>query len=39
MDFNRLVFTVRYNFNTARSKYKGSGAGKDAINRIGTGKQ
>ena len=36
MDFNRIIFTLRYNFNTARSKYKGSGAGKDARNRIGS---
>lgn len=36
MDFNRLVFTVRYNFNAARSKYKGTGAGQDARNRIGS---
>lgn len=35
-DYNRLVFTLRYNFNTARSKYKGSGAGQDARNRIGS---
>lgn len=35
MDFNRLVFTVRYNFNTARSKYKGTGAGQEARSRIG----
>ena len=36
MDFNRVILTVRYNFNTARSKYKGTGAGKDARNRIGS---
>lgn len=36
LDFNRLIFTVRYSFNAARSKYKGTGAGKDAINRIGS---
>ncbi len=36
MDFNRVIFTLRYNFNTARSKYKGTGAGKDARNRIGS---
>lgn len=35
MDFNRLVLTLRYNFNTARSKYKGTGAGQEARNRIG----
>ena len=36
MDFNRVILTMRYNFNTARSKYKGTGAGKDARNRIGS---
>ena len=36
MDFNRVVFTARYSFNAARSKYKGTGAGKDARNRIGS---
>lgn len=36
MDFNRVILTLRYNFNTARSKYKGTGAGKDARNRIGS---
>ena len=35
-DYNRLIFTLRYNFNTARSKYKGTGAGQDARNRIGS---
>ena len=36
MDYNRLILTVRYNFNPARSKYKGTGAGRDARNRIGS---
>ncbi|MDD6132116.1 MAG: TonB-dependent receptor [Bacteroidales bacterium] len=36
MDFNRVILTLRYNFNTARSKYKGTGAGKDARDRIGS---
>ena len=36
MDFNRVILTVRYSFNAARSKYKGTGAGKDAISRIGS---
>lgn len=35
MDYNRLVLTLRYNFNTARSKYKGTGAGQEARSRIG----
>lgn len=36
MDYNRVIFTLRYSFNAARSKYKGTGAGKDARNRIGS---
>ena len=36
MDFNRVILTVRYSFKAARSKYKGTGAGKDAISRIGS---
>lgn len=36
MDFNRVVFTVRYAFNATRSKYKGTGAGKDALSRMST---
>lgn len=36
MDFNRVILTLRYSFNTARSKYKGTGAGKDARDRIGS---
>lgn len=35
MDYNRLILTLRYSFNPARSKYKGTGAGQDARNRIG----
>ena len=38
-DFNRVVLTVRYNFNTARSKYKGTGAGQDARSRFGGDKK
>ena len=38
MDYNRLILTLRYNFNPVRSKYKGTGAGQDAISRIGSGK-
>ncbi len=33
-DTQRIVFSVRYRFNTATSKYKGTGAGKDAIDRM-----
>lgn len=36
MDFNRIVFTVRYALNATRSKYKGTGAGKDALSRMGS---
>ena len=28
MDSQRVKFSVRYNFNTAQSKYRGSGAGE-----------
>lgn len=38
MDYNRLILTLRYNFNPVRSKYKGTGAGQDAISRIGSAK-
>ena len=38
-DFNRVVLTVRYNFNTARSKYKGTGAGQNARSRFGGDKK
>ena len=34
MDTKRLTFSVRYRFNSAQSKYKGTGAGKDAVSRI-----
>ena len=34
-DFNRVILTLSYNFNTARSKYKGKGAGQAARDRIG----
>ena len=33
-DNRRLVLSIRYRFNTARSKYKGTGAGQDAISRM-----
>ena len=35
MDTQRLVFSLRYRFNTTESKYKGTGAGKDARSRMG----
>ena len=35
MDTQRIVLSVRYRFNTAASKYKGTGAGQDARNRMG----
>ena len=35
MDTQRLVFSIRYRFNTTESKYKGTGAGKDARSRMG----
>ena len=34
MDTQRLMFSVRYRFNSADSKYKGTGAGKDARDRM-----
>ena len=34
MDTKRLTLSVRYRFNSAQSKYKGTGAGKDAVSRI-----
>ena len=34
MDTQRIVLSVRYRFNTAASKYKGTGAGKDARSRM-----
>lgn len=33
-DSRQLEFTVRYRFNTARSKYKGTNAGESEINRL-----
>ena len=33
-DSRRVVFSVRYCFNSAESKYKGTGAGKDARSRM-----
>ena len=36
MDTQRLVFSIRYRFNTTESKYKGTGAGKDARSRMGS---
>ena len=35
MDSQRLVFSIRYRFNTAQSKYKGTGAGQDVRSRMG----
>lgn len=34
MDTQRIKFSIRYNFNTAQSKYKGTGAGTDVKSRI-----
>ncbi len=34
MDNQRVKFSVRYNFNTAQSKYKGTGAGADVKSRM-----
>ena len=34
MDSQRLVLSIRYRFNTAASKYKGTGAGQDAKGRM-----
>lgn len=34
MDSQRIKFSVRYNFNTAQSKYKGTGAGADVKSRM-----
>ena len=36
MDTQRIVLSVRYRFNTADSKYKGTGAGQDARQRMGS---
>ena len=30
----RLLFSIRYAFNQTKSKYKGTGAGKDAKDRM-----
>ncbi len=35
-DTQRITLSVRYSFNTARSKYKGTGSGQDAISRLGS---
>jgi hypothetical protein len=35
LDTQRIVFSIRYRFNTAASKYKGTGAGQDAKSRMG----
>ena len=34
MDTQRIKLSVRYSFNTAQSKYKGTGAGKDSKDRM-----
>ena len=34
MDTQRIKFTIRYSFNTAQSKYKGTGAGSDSKDRM-----
>ena len=34
MDSQRIKFSIRYNFNTAQSKYRGTGAGKDTKGRM-----
>lgn len=34
MDNQRIKFSIRYNFNTAQSKYKGTGAGADVRSRM-----
>ena len=34
MDNQRIKFSIRYNFNTAQSKYKGTGAGADVKSRM-----
>ena len=33
-DTQRIKFSIRYNFNTVQSKYKGTGAGKDTRDRM-----
>ena len=37
LNTQNLILSVRYKFNTAASKYKGTGAGKDTIARMGKG--
>ena len=34
MDTQRIVFSVRYSFNSAQSKYRGTGAGQDSRSRM-----
>ena len=34
MDTQRVKLSIRYNFNTAQSKYRGTGAGSDSKNRM-----
>ncbi len=34
-NYQRLNVSLRYNFNTTNSKYKGSGAGKESKARMG----
>ena len=34
MDTQRIKFSIKYNFNTAQSKYKGTGAGTDVKSRM-----
>ena len=33
---HRLDISLRYSFNAAKSKYKGTSAGKEAVDRMGT---
>ena len=33
-DSRKVEFTMRYKFNSAKSKYKGTGAGQKEINRL-----
>ena len=33
-DFQKVKFSLRYNFNTAKSKYRGTGAGSDSKSRM-----
>jgi hypothetical protein len=34
MDMQKIKFSVRYNFNAAQSKYRGTGAGSDSKARM-----